>query len=164
MYAHLKSVFGFDLTSKLVSNIEWREVTWGPSNRKLPRLVQSMYTDELISYVPELIEVVSYVQEYSKTLPNTKGIIQSVWMNLYRNGSDFTPYHKDSYNCKVVTVSFGSTRKFSIKDKLGKVTSFDLSNGDIFVFDEDFNSNHQHTITKTTKKVGPRVSIVFFVQ
>lgn len=120
MHSHLRSVFQFDIISKLVSDIKWRQVTWGPTNRKLPRLVQSMSVDELISCVSELIEVVSYLQDYSKTLPNTKGIIESVWMNLYPDGSDYTPYHKDSYDCKVITISFGSTRKFSIKDNMGK--------------------------------------------
>ena len=157
MYEHIIGAFNYDLTPILIENIPWKTVTWGKTNRPLPRQVQSMHVHTLLDLVPNLIEVVSTIQE-------KYGNISSVWMNLYRDGSDHCPYHRDSYDCTVVTVSFGSNRTFKIKDKLSRETSFTLSNGDIFMFDKAFNDTHQHSIAKTTARTGTRVSLVFFCQ
>lgn len=154
MYEHVKKAFEFDLTDILVKNIEWKHVKWS-TNRYLPRLVASISISELTERVPEIIEVLSYIREKYK-------IVDSVWMNYYRDGSDYTPYHRDSYNCTVLCVSFGAPRIFKIKDSMGKEQPFTLENGDIFVFDKPFNDTHQHCIAKTAKRVGPRISLVFF--
>lgn len=155
MYEHIKKVFQYDLSGVLISNIPWKQVKWN-ANRYLPRMVSSLSIDELIEKVPEMVEVVSY-------LGDKYHIQDSVWMNYYRDGSDYTPYHKDSYNCIVACVSFGGSRIFKIRNDTTKnEQSFNLENGDIFVFDQEFNNTHQHSIMRTTKRVDPRVSLVFF--
>lgn len=162
MHQHLTKIFQYDIVPILKESIPWKTVTWGNTGRPLPRKVQSMDTSTLIQLVPNLIEVVSYIQE-------KHGNISSVWMNLYSTGNDYCPYHRDSYDCTVVTVSFGASREFKIKDRNGIETSFMLGNGDIFIFDQAFNREYQHSIPKITPKkktdtTGSRVSIVFFCQ
>lgn len=159
MHQHIEGLFDVDLVGTLIERIPWKEVTW-KTGRKLPRLVQSMDVDTLITLVPEIVEVVSFIRD-------NYGKIENVWMNQYRNGSDWCPYHKDSYNCKVITLSLGSTRTFMTKeDVTGRETSHVLKNGDLFVFDEEFNKSHQHSIPKHTRThstaISPRVSLVFF--
>lgn len=38
-----------------------------------------------------------------------------------------------------------------------------MKNGDCIMFDQEFNDNYVHTLTKTKKQCLPRVSIVLFV-
>lgn len=155
MYQHIPSLFDINLVDTLRQRIPWEQVKWGRTGRFLPRKVCSISPDELIELVPELIEAMTFVSE-------SYGRIHSVWMNLYESGSDYCPYHRDNYNCNVTTLSFGGIREFRIKDKDGIETKFQLENGDIFMFDQEFNNTYQHSIVKTTKKCSPRVSIVFF--
>jgi alkylated DNA repair dioxygenase AlkB len=90
--------------------------------------------------------------------------VKSIFFNLYENGQKKTPYHKDSYNKDVFTLSLGSTRKFRIKNDLtGKSTGFDLKDGDSFYFTQKFNKEYKHAIMPTKKNVGQRISIVFFI-
>jgi alkylated DNA repair dioxygenase AlkB len=154
MHVHLKNVFQQDYSSALINRLPWKHVQWR-QGRTLPRLVCSMDVSNLLHFIPELVEVVIHIQE-------KYGSIMSVWMNYYRDGRDYTPYHKDSYNCTVVSVSFGDTREFKVRNKSGIETSYMLSNGDIFVFDEEFNRENQHSIPKAGKNIGPRISLVFF--
>lgn len=160
MYEYLPRVFDVNMLPILQERIPWRTVTWGPTNRPLPRLVSQMDISTLIDLVPELVEAISLIQ-------SKYGNISGVWGNKYDNGSHWCPHHRDSYDCIVATLSFGADRQFLIKDKVGKETSFTLSNGDIFVFDQAFNKDHTHSIPKITPKsvadrVGPRISLVFF--
>lgn len=100
MFQHIESIFNLDLIDTMINNITWKECEWGKTGRKLPRLVQSMDISTLLNLVPELAEITTFIQE-------NYGNISSVWMNLYRLGTDYCPYHRDSYNCTVVTLSIG---------------------------------------------------------
>lgn len=157
MYEHIKSFYDIDIIDTLYKNVPWKQVTWGRTGRPLPRKVCSTYPDNLIQFIPELVEPITSISE-------SYGKIQSVWMNLYETGSDYCPYHRDNYNCNVATLSFGGTREFRIKDSNGRETKFTLENGDLFVFDQEFNNEYQHSIVKTTKQCQPRVSLVFFCE
>jgi len=87
------------------------------------------------------------------------------FVNLYENGSQKTPYHKDSYGADVFTLSLGATRRFRIKrDYDNHSIGFDLEDGDCFFFTEAFNSLWKHSIQPTKKSVGQRISVVLFLK
>jgi len=141
----------YDLTSILVERIPWRRAQW-KANRYLPRLIASIEPDQLIELVPELIEVIDLVTSRHGYRADTK-----VWMNLYRNGRDYTPFHADNYDRDVVSVSFGCDRRFVVKGTTTR--EFTLKNGDVFVLRGDYPNTHAVPKDSSTR---PRVSLVFF--
>ena len=155
MHAHIRGVFTYDLAPILQQRLDWQRPYWS-TGRRLPRKVCSVSIDELLALVPEAVEVIQYISQHYRVNPNIK-----MWCNLYETGSDWTPYHRDSYDCTVVTVSFGGTRRFLTKGAEG-VVEYQLANGDVFVFAQHFNDQHTHGIPKTTRSVQPRVSLVVF--
>ncbi len=140
---------------RLTNELNWTEVKWG-TGKTLPRLIYSY--DMNHGNQPILNELIEYMSAILETT------IIGVWCNLYRDGNDWTPHHQDSYGAHVVTLTFGSTRKFSLKEIGGekKRIDFNLGHGDLFYFNQSVNSKHTHTIPKTAKQVGPRISVVLF--
>jgi hypothetical protein len=62
-------------------------------------------------------------------------------------------------------MSFGATRKFSIRrknDKSKDSQNYNLSNGDLFYFTPEINKEYEHSIPKTKRVKDPRISVVFF--
>jgi alkylated DNA repair dioxygenase AlkB len=92
--------------------------------------------------------------------------IKGIFVNLYKDGSNYTPYHKDTYGgTGIFTVSVGGSRQFSVKnDNSKEVTKYILEDGDLFYFNSKFNEENKHSITLTKKNVEPRISIVFFAE
>lgn len=100
------------------------------------------------------------------TIENEYGmLVKGVFINLYKNGDDYAPYHQDKYECNgVFTVSIGGDRDFLTKNNNTKlVTKYKLEDGDLFYFNEEFNKNNKHSIPKRKKMNKPRISVVFFV-
>ena len=87
--------------------------------------------------------------------------IAGAFCNLYENGKHHAPYHRDSYGTNVITLCFGETRIMENKDKNDVVTKYDLEDGDLVFFTQDWNSKNLHSIKKDSSK-NARISIVFF--
>lgn len=90
--------------------------------------------------------------------------IQGIFFNLYQNGSDHCPYHRDQYGTDVYTLSLGAQRGFLLKpdDKTQKTISDTLKSGDLYFMDEQIHKTHKHSIPKRVGVNDPRISIVFF--
>lgn len=82
-------------------------------------MISSLPPQELLALVPELAEVISLVTDRHGYKSDSE-----VWMNLYRNGNDYTLFHTDNYGKEVATVSIGQSRKFSVRG----VGSFQIDN------------------------------------
>lgn len=104
------------------------------------------------------------VREIIKTLQDNMGIsVVSFFVNYYRDGNDYAPYHTDKYGIETLTLSFGCTRDFYLKHNQTKeVIKYKLSHGDLFCFDEETNQKYKHSIPKRTKLKDERISILFF--
>jgi len=88
----------------------------------------------------------------------------SAFINYYKDGTDYAPYHRDSYGCDVLTISLGADRPFLTKDEKGIVTKYNLTDGSILYFTQAWNSKHKHSIPRRVGISNPRISIVLFVQ
>ncbi|MDQ1673930.1 MAG: hypothetical protein QOC98_2492 [Frankiaceae bacterium] len=90
----------------------------------------------------------------------------SVWVNLYRDGRDSVAWHGDrnakvQTNPLVVTVSLGARRRFLLRRKGTSSTTVALEpgHGDLVVMGGACQHEWEHTVPKTTRPVGPRMSV-----
>jgi len=136
----------------------------------IPRLT-SWYGDKDYTYsgiqmkpnpwTPELLEIKNKVEEYVKWTFN------SVLLNYYRDGKDSVSWHSDDEeelgkNPTIASISFGETRKFSIKHKNKDLKNdFNLSNGSLVIMSGSFQHNWQHCIPKTKEQVDKRINLTF---
>lgn len=90
-------------------------------------------------------------------------------MCLYRDGRDSVAWHGDrigrgrSEDTMVAIVSFGSPRPLMLRPAGGGTTSlrFPLGHGDLVVMGGSCQRTWEHCIPKTSRSVGPRVSVQF---
>ena len=106
----------------------------------------------------ELLEIVNIIYH-----TNFNGIL----INKYLNGNDYISAHSDSEsNCDVngvVAISYGSTRKFRIRDKKTKtiVGDFPLNHAEMLIMGGDFQKEFTHEIPIEKKIKEPRISFTF---
>jgi alkylated DNA repair dioxygenase AlkB len=92
----------------------------------------------------------------------------SAGMCLYRDGRDSVAWHGDrlgrgrSADTMVAIVSFGSPRPLLLRPVGGgEGLRFPLGHGDLVVMGGSCQRTWEHCIPKTTRPVGPRVSVQF---
>lgn len=117
-----------------------------------------------------------HIQHGRKVGPILKSIIETIqtnfdmvcidfFVNYYKDGTEYAPYHSDQYGCDTVTVSFGCDRDFYMKpNRGGETIKYVLKHGDIFTFTEDINKTYKHSIPKRMKVKDDRISILFFLK
>ncbi|MEV4629429.1 alpha-ketoglutarate-dependent dioxygenase AlkB [Micromonospora sp. NPDC049523] len=89
-------------------------------------------------------------------------------MCLYRTGRDSVAWHGDTVgrsshqDTMVAIVSFGTPRPLLLRPKGGGASlRFPLGHGDLVVMGGSCQRTWEHTIPKTARPVGPRVSVQF---
>jgi alkylated DNA repair dioxygenase AlkB len=87
---------------------------------------------------------------------------------LYRDGNDSVAWHGDTIGRSstedtiVAIVSLGATRVFALRPKGGgKSLRLQHRHGDLLVMGGSCQRTWEHAIPKTTRPVGPRISIQF---
>jgi alkylated DNA repair dioxygenase AlkB len=149
----------------LREEIPFQSVKWGNRGRELPRKVARFSYEDIaadLDHMPALENVITLFCTQVGVDPSRLAF----WFNLYEDGNHYTPYHRDSYGCTVYTISFGGSRDFLAKDVAGQVERYTLNDGDLMIFDEEWDNSHMHSVPKT-KKAGQqaaRISMVIFVQ
>lgn len=95
----------------------------------------------------------------------------SVGLNFYRDGRDSVAMHNDTLRhladgWPIVVLSLGGTRRMALRAKDGARASlgFDLRAGDVVAMSHASQRTHDHGIPKTTRVVGPRISLAFRVR
>ena len=151
----------------LLGDIGWREdrrqmydrevtvprlLRWYGGNETLPHPTLTDAQGDLIAYYgPELGE----------------GFV-TAGMCLYRDGRDSVAWHGDrigrsrTEDTMVAIVSFGSPRPLLLRPAGGgESLRFPLGHGDLVVMGGSCQRTWEHCIPKTTKAVGPRVSVQY---
>ena len=130
----------------------------------VPRLLASYGVDALPSSLP-LADILARVRSFVPAPYNGIG------MNLYRDGNDSVAMHNDKHHTLVPgqpisLVSLGEPRRMSIRAKTGNRQNMfiELEPGSLLVMSHASQITHEHGIPKTTRHVGPRMSIVFRVR
>jgi hypothetical protein len=125
-----------------------------------PRLTASIAEMRL---VPEIAVI-----EAARILSRHYGVeYDSVWLNLYRDGSDSTGWHRDWHSCRrpdcvVPVVTLGATRRFLIKPRTGgRSLTFKPGSGDLIVMGGRSQQDWVHCVPKDSAVAGSRISINF---
>lgn len=89
-----------------------------------------------------------------------------VWVNLYRDGQDSVAWHGDRHRLTmtrpmVATVSLGARRKFQLRRRGSTTIEHTLMPGvgDLVVMGGECQNEWEHTVPKTARAVGARMSI-----
>lgn len=89
-----------------------------------------------------------------------------VLIHLYATGSDIIGYHADreSLNEEIVSVSFGTTRKFRLR-KIGETKGYEaqflLNDGDVFHMKKGCQRKYKHSVPVEKKVKEPRINFTF---
>jgi alkylated DNA repair dioxygenase AlkB len=90
----------------------------------------------------------------------------SVWVNLYRDGNDSVAWHGDRNRLAmtqpmVATVSLGARRKFQLRRRGTSTIEHTLmpGAGDLVVMGGNCQHDWEHTVPKTARHVGARMSV-----
>lgn len=89
----------------------------------------------------------------------------AVFLNYYKDGNDYCPYHRDTYSAHIFTVSLGTTRDILIKaNGPGRADKITLESGDLYFMSHQMQADYQHMIPKRKNVSGGRISLVFFAR
>jgi alkylated DNA repair dioxygenase AlkB len=149
------------------------EIDWRADRRQMydnvvdvPRLLRWYAADEQLPH-PTLVEARAALNaHYADELGEE---FVTAGMCLYRDGRDSVAWHGDTlgrssrHDTMVAILSLGSPRYLSLRPRAGghETLRFPLGHGDLIVMGGSCQRTWEHAILKTTRAVGPRVSVQF---
>jgi alkylated DNA repair dioxygenase AlkB len=152
----------------LLGDIGWREDRRQMYEREVtvPRLLRWYGGEERLPHAL-LAEARRALNRHYE--PELRERFVTAGMCLYRDGRDSVAWHGDrigrgrSQDTMVAIVSFGSPRPLLLRPSGGGAPSlrFPLGHGDLVVMGGSCQRTWEHCIPKTTRPVGPRVSVQF---
>ena len=113
------------------------------------------------AWTPALLEIKQRVEALAQHPFN------SCLLNLYHDGSEGMGWHSDDekeldQTAPIASISFGGERKFAFKHKFDKTSvSLPLANGSVLLMYAPTQQYWQHSLTKTTRPVAPRINLTF---
>jgi alkylated DNA repair dioxygenase AlkB len=149
----------------LLGDIGWREDRRQMYEREVavPRLLRWYGGDETLPH-PVLTEARDALNRHYGVELGDRFV--TAGMCLYRDGRDSVAWHGDrigrgrSADTMVAIVSFGSPRPLMLRPVGGGDSlRFPLGHGDLVVMGGSCQRTWEHCIPKTTRPVGPRVSV-----
>jgi alkylated DNA repair dioxygenase AlkB len=147
----------------LAGEARWQQRTVHIYDRVLPepRLTAGWSTDADAETLPPML------REMAGTLSQRYPVeFDRIWVNLYRDGFDSVAWHGDRNRLvmtrpMVATVSLGARRKFLLRRRGESRTLHRLEpgHGDLVVMGGECQAEWEHTVPKTKKQVGARMSV-----
>jgi alkylated DNA repair dioxygenase AlkB len=146
---------------QLAATARWQQRTVTMWDKQLPepRLTAGWSTDarQAPALLTEMCRLLSERYEIG---------FDSVWVNLYRDGQDSVAWHGDRNRLAmtkpmVATVSLGARRKFQLRRRGSSTISHTLMPGvgDLVVMGGECQNDWEHTVPKTARHVGARMSV-----
>jgi len=167
-------------TDELMENVT-KDIVW--RNDSISMFGKSYSQPRLTAWYGENNVIYSYSKIKMQALPWTPILLKlknkleadlgakfnSVLINYYRNGLDHMSYHSDNEkelgkNPVIASISFGATRKFSLKHRNNKMTptiSIDLESQSLLVMSGKLQNFWLHKVSKSTKIQAPRLNLTF---
>jgi alkylated DNA repair dioxygenase AlkB len=147
------------------------EVDWRAERRPMydgvvdvPRLLRWYGSDETLPHPTLTAAKAQLSAHYAAELGEA---FETAGMCLYRDGRDSVAWHGDTigrsahFDTMVAIVSFGSPRNLMLRPRAGghDTLRFPLGHGDLIVMGGSCQRTWEHSIPKTAKPVGPRISV-----
>ncbi|GAB3624055.1 alpha-ketoglutarate-dependent dioxygenase AlkB [Mariniluteicoccus endophyticus] len=156
-----------ELFHSLVDRVPWHAERRQMYDREVavPRLTKFYGTGEPLPHpmLDTAREMLSRYYAHELGEPFT-----SAGLCLYRDGDDSVAWHGDTIgrskteDTMVAILSVGAARTLSLRPRGGRITHrFALGHGDLVVMGGSCQRTWEHAILKTTRPVGPRISIQF---
>jgi alkylated DNA repair dioxygenase AlkB len=160
-------------------NLFYQSINWQQGEIKLfgkkyltPRL-EAFYAEENKSYGYSGQRLIT--SSFTKELKQIKDIIElklsiqlnSVLINLYRDGNDSNGWHADDEpelgkNPIIASLSLGASRRFDLKHSTTKEKlSLELEPGSLLVMGGELQHYWKHQVAKTKKVNDPRINLTF---
>ncbi len=154
------------LFERLLDEVPWRAERRRMYDRMVdvPRLVAFYGEGEALPdpALEEVRETLSRLYRDERTPFCTTGIC------LYRTGDDSVAWHGDTIgrrtgdNTLVAIVSLGAPRRLLLRPKTGGPgLGFNLGHGDLLVMGGSFQHTWEHSVPKTSRVTGQRISVQF---
>jgi alkylated DNA repair dioxygenase AlkB len=155
------------LFEHLVDAVPWRI-------EERPMYDRSVVVPRMVSFYPEGEELPHPALTEARELLNQRygngaaGVLRTAGLCLYRDGRDSVAWHSDRIgrhsrtDTVVAIVSLGERRTFLIRPVTGgPAVRHRLGGGDLLVMGGRFQQTWEHAVPKTTRPVGPRISVQF---
>jgi len=155
------------LFERLTDAVPWRAERRHMYDRvvDVPRLV-SFYAEGESLPDPALDEIKRALDEHYG--PELGEPFRTCGLCLYRDGSDSVAWHGDTtgrsstQDTMVAIVSLGAPRALLLRPRGGgKALRHELGHGDLLVMGGSCQRTWEHSIPKTARAVGPRISVQF---
>jgi alkylated DNA repair dioxygenase AlkB len=152
---------------RLLAGVPWRSERRRMYDRTVdvPRLL-SFYEEGAELPDPVLVQAREALAEWYQTTPGAP--LCTTGLCLYRDGHDSVAWHGDTIgrgadDAKLVAiVSLGEPRRFLLRPKSGGSSlKFSVGHGDLLVMGGSSQRTWEHSVPKTARPVGPRISIQF---
>jgi alkylated DNA repair dioxygenase AlkB len=154
------------LFEHLVEAVEWHADTREMYDRvvEVPRLVSWFGAGARLPH-PALRRSMQLLNEHYS---HDGERFQTAGLCFYRTGNDSVAWHGDrvgrstEVDARVAILSVGAERVLSVRPKGGgEISRFPVGHGDLVVMGGSCQRSYEHAILKTTKAVGPRISVQF---
>ena len=155
------------LFDDLLAQVPWRAERRQMYERvvDVPRLV-CFYGDNDPLPHPDLVTAREYLNAHYRAELGEP--FTTAGLCLYRDGRDSVAWHGDTIgrgraeDTMVAIVSLGSPRTFRLRPRGGGATiTHQLGHGDLIVMGGSCQRTWEHSIPKTARPVGPRISVQF---
>ena len=155
------------LFERLMEVVPWRAErrTMYARTVEVPRLLAFYGAGDTLPD-PVLDEARSALTAHYRGVPG--GAMETTGLCLYRDGSDSVAWHGDTIgrgateDTIVAILSLGSPRRLVLRPRGGRAGSrFDLGGGDLLVMGGSCQRTWEHSVPKTTRPIGPRISVQF---
>jgi alkylated DNA repair dioxygenase AlkB len=155
------------LFDDLLAQVPWRAERRQMYERvvDVPRLV-CFYGDEDPLPHPDLVTAREHLNAHYRI--ELGELFTTAGLCLYRDGRDSVAWHGDTIgrgraeDTMVAIVSLGSPRSFRLRPRGGGATiTHQLGHGDLIVMGGSCQRTWEHSIPKTARPVGPRISVQF---
>jgi alkylated DNA repair dioxygenase AlkB len=155
------------LFDDLLAQVPWRAERRQMYDRvvDVPRLVCFYGEDDPLPH-PDLVTAREYLNTHYRAELGER--FTTAGLCLYRDGRDSVAWHGDTIgrgraeDTMVAIVSLGSPRTFRLRPRGGGATiAHQLGHGDLIVMGGSCQRTWEHSIPKTARPVGPRISLQF---
>jgi alkylated DNA repair dioxygenase AlkB len=149
------------------------DIDWRADRRQMydsvvdvPRLLRWFGGDETLPHPALTAAKAALSEHYADELGED---FVTAGMCLYRDGRDSVAWHGDTigrsarHDTMVAIVSLGSPRNLMLRPRAGghDTLKFPLGHGDLIVMGGSCQRTWEHAIPKTSRPVGPRISVQF---